>query len=68
MGCARDWWGLAGQLVQEFLFVNAVFEGFASIDEDDWHFVGKLPSQRVVRFDVHFPPAKAAANCGWPVA
>jgi hypothetical protein len=52
---------LASQLAQEFLFVHAVLEGFAAIDEDDWDFVVELAAQVGVGVDVDFMPSEAAA-------
>ena len=51
--------GLTGQFPQEFLLVEAVFEGFAAVDEDDGDFVGELAAQAFVGVNVHFAPAEA---------
>lgn len=51
--------GLAGQLAQELLLVQAVFERFAAIDKHDRYFVGELPAQAVVAVNVDLVPAKA---------
>lgn len=50
---------LAGQLLQEFLLIEAVLKSFASVDEYDGNFVGKLTAQHFVGFDVNFTPAEA---------
>jgi len=43
------------------VFVHAVFEGFAAVDEDDGDFVSKLAAELVVGVDVDFLPVEAAA-------
>src|SRR5262252_7663138 len=52
---------LTGQLAKEFLFVKAVFECLATINEDDRHFIGELAPQLVVTIDVNLSPGKSAA-------
>ena len=43
------------------MFVQAIFEGFAAVDENDGDFVGKLAAELVVGVDVDFLPGEAAA-------
>jgi hypothetical protein len=52
---------LAGEFAEEFVFVHAVFEGFAAVDEDDWDFVGELAAELLIGVDVNFLPVEAAA-------
>lgn len=51
----------AGQLPQEFLFIHAVLESLAAVDENDRNFVVILPAQFVVRINVDFLPRKSAS-------
>jgi hypothetical protein len=43
------------------LFVHAVLEGFAAVDEDYGHFVGELAAELFVGVDVDFLPAEQTA-------
>jgi len=43
------------------VFVHAVLEGLAAIDEDDGDFVGELAAQLLVTVHVNFLPGKASA-------
>jgi hypothetical protein len=52
----------ARQLPQKFLFVHAVFEGFAPVDKYNWDFVIKLPPQLAVAIYIHFLPREPAAS------
>jgi hypothetical protein len=52
---------LARQLAEKFLFVHAVFEGFAAIDEDDGDFVVELAAEFGVGINVNFVPSEATA-------
>ena len=52
---------LAGEFAQEFLFVHAVLERFASVDEDDRNFVVKQAAEFVVGVDIDFVPDKSSA-------
>ena len=52
---------LTGQLLQEFLFIQPVFEGLAAIDENYRDLVSELALEFAVGFNVNFSPAKAAA-------
>jgi hypothetical protein len=36
------------------VFVYAVFEGLAAVDEDYWNFVGELTAELVIGIDVDF--------------
>ena len=51
--------GLTGQFLQEFLFIQPVFEGLSAVDENYGNLVSELALELVVGFDVNFPPAKA---------
>jgi hypothetical protein len=42
------------------VFVHAVFEGFAAVDEDDGDLVGELAAELVVGVDVDFLPSEPA--------
>jgi hypothetical protein len=53
--------GLTGQLLQEFLFIQPVFEGLSAVDENHRDLVSELALELVVGFNVNFSPAKAAA-------
>jgi hypothetical protein len=55
-----SWSALTGQLLQELLFVQAIFEGFTAVNENDRNFVRELSPELVIRLDVNFPPAKAS--------
>jgi len=50
----------AHQLPEELPLIHAVFEGFAAIDEYNWNFIVKQPSQFIVAVDIHFLPCKSA--------
>jgi hypothetical protein len=50
---------LAGQLAEEFLFVHAVLESLATINEDDGNFVVELPAEFGVGVHVNVAPGKA---------
>src|SRR3954453_21579519 len=52
--------GLAGQFLQEFLFVQPVFESLSAVDKNNGDLVRELALQLVVGFDIHFTPMKAA--------
>jgi hypothetical protein len=56
-----NWRALARQLAQKFALVHAVLEGLVPIDEHDWDFVIKFPSQFVVAIHIHILPGKPAA-------
>jgi hypothetical protein len=43
----------AGQLAEEFTLIEAVFEGFAPVDENHRNFVGELAAQLVTALDIH---------------
>jgi hypothetical protein len=51
----------AGQLAEKVVFVHAVFEGFAAVDEDDGDFVGELAAELVVGVNVDFLQIESAA-------
>jgi hypothetical protein len=51
---------LAGEFPQEFLLVHVILEGFSAVDEDNGHFVVKLPAEFDVGIDVNFAPREAA--------
>src|ERR1039458_1389625 len=51
---------LARQSAQKFLFVHAVLESLAPVDEDDGHFVIELPPQFGVAIHIHFLPGEPA--------
>ena len=51
---------LPRQLLQELLLVEPVLEGLAAVNEDDWHFVGELTTQKFIGFHVNFAPAETA--------
>ena len=42
------------------MFVHVVFEGFATVDEDDGDFVGELAVELIVGVDVDFLPVEAS--------
>jgi hypothetical protein len=42
------------------VFVHAVFEGFAAVDEDDGDFVGELTAELLVGIDVNLMPGETA--------
>jgi hypothetical protein len=44
------------------VFVHVIFEGFATVDEDNGDFVGELASELVVGVDVDFLQIEAAAT------
>jgi hypothetical protein len=44
------------------VFVHAVFEGLAAVDEDDGDFVGELAAQLVVRVYVDFLQIESAPS------
>jgi hypothetical protein len=48
------------QFSEEFLLVKPVLEGFTAIDENHRNFVGKLPTELVIRLDVYFAPVEPA--------
>jgi hypothetical protein len=52
---------LTGQFLEEFLFVHAVLEGLAAVDEDDGDLVVVLAAQFGVGVDVYLSPLEAAA-------
>ncbi len=58
VGSAKD---SARQLAQELALVHAVLEGFAAVDEYDWHFVVELPAQFCVAIHIHFLPGETTA-------
>jgi hypothetical protein len=43
------------------VFVHAVFEGFAAVDEDDGDFVGELAAELVVGVNVDFLQVESAS-------
>jgi len=51
----------SGKLAEEVGFVHAVLEGFATVNEDDWDFVGELTAQLVVAVHVDVLPGEATA-------
>ena len=53
---------LAGKFAEELSFVQAVFERFASIDEDDGDFVGELAAELFVGIHIDFLPAEHATS------
>ena len=44
------------------MFVHAVFESFAAVDEDDGDFVGELVAELVVGIDVDFLQIESAPS------
>ena len=52
---------LASQLAQEFVFIHTVLKGFATVDEDNRNFVGKLTAKTVICIYVNLAPVKATA-------
>jgi hypothetical protein len=52
---------LTGQLLEEFLFVHAVLEGLAAVDEDDGDLIVVLASKLGVGVDVYLSPVETAA-------
>jgi hypothetical protein len=56
-----NWGGSAGEAAEEFLFVHAVLESFAAVDEDDGDFVGVTAADFGVGLDVDFAPGETAA-------
>lgn len=52
---------LASQLAQEFVFIHTVLKGFATVDEDNRNFVGKLTAKTVICIYINFAPMKATA-------
>jgi hypothetical protein len=60
-GMTKVVWELAGQFAQEFLFVHAVLEGFAAVDEDDGDFVGELAADLGVGVHIDFAPGETSA-------
>jgi hypothetical protein len=53
--------GSRAELAEEFLFVHAVLEGFATIDEDDGDFVIVEAAYFCAGIYVNFAPVKAPA-------
>ena len=51
---------LAGQLLQELLFIQTVLEGLPAVDENYRDLVGKLALKLVVGFNVNLTPSKSA--------
>jgi len=49
---------LAGELAQELVFIHAVLESFAAVDEDHGDFVGVQTAEVIVRVHVNFPPSE----------
>jgi hypothetical protein len=58
--CPDDTENLTGQFLQEFLFIEPIFEGLSSVDENHRNFVSELALEQVVGFYVYFAPAEAA--------
>ena len=52
---------LAGELPQKLLFVHAVLERFATVDEDDGDLVVVLAAEVGIGVNIHIAPLKAAA-------
>jgi hypothetical protein len=50
---------LAGQFLQEFLFIQAILEGLSTVDEHNRDLVRELALELIVGFNVHFAPAKS---------
>ena len=51
----------AGQLPQEFLFIHAVLERFATVDEDDGDLVVVLAAEVGIGVNIHIAPVETAA-------
>ena len=51
----------AGEFAEKLLFVHAVLERLATVDEDDGDLVVVLAAKFGVGVDVHFAPDEAAA-------
>jgi hypothetical protein len=51
----------AGELAQKFLFIHAVFEGFATVNEDDRDLVVVLTAEVGIGVNIHVAPVEATA-------
>lgn len=51
---------LSRQFLEEFLLVQPVLEGLTSVDKYDRHLIGELAAQKIVGFNIDFPPAETA--------
>jgi hypothetical protein len=51
---------LTGQFLQEFLLVEAILKGLASVYKDNRHFVCELAAKQVVGVYINLAPSKAS--------
>lgn len=52
---------LADEFLEEFLLAHVILESFPTVDENDRHFVIKLPAEFAVGVHVNFAPGEATS-------